>query len=134
VKDGLQEAPLLFDEMQLSQTLGFHDSRTLASFYDLFLQQSRPLLEVLQAGAGRQGDQTLEKLAHKLKSSSVSVGAQPLGAMLGRIEALCRAGDLEALAIVIPQAHRLAAQTFAAIDAFRIRLAGDAEPVPPQSD
>ena len=134
MKEDLQNEPLLFDRTALAQTLGVADASTLASFYEIYLQQARPLLEVLQPGAGLLGDRTLEKLAHKLKSSSFTVGAQPLAALLGRLEALCRAGDLDALAFLIPQAHQLAAQTFAAIDAFQISLAADAEKVQLQTD
>lgn len=139
MKDVSPEETLLFDKTVLPQALGVTDVPTLVSFYEIFLQQARPLLEVLQPGAVLQRDRVLEKLAHKLKSSSFTVGAQPLGVLLSRLEALCRTNDQDALVVLIPQAHALASQTLAAIAAFQISLSADAQPngrsqVDPKSD
>jgi HPt (histidine-containing phosphotransfer) domain-containing protein len=134
VTEELQKEPLLFDKTALARALGVADASTLASFYEIYLQQARPLLEVLQPGAGLLGDRTLEKLAHKLKASSFTVGAQPRWELLARLEALCRQGDQDALADQIPNAHALAAQTFAAVEIFQISLAANAEKVQLQPD
>ncbi len=127
MKEELQRETLLFDKTALALTLGVADVSTLASLYEIYLQQARPLLEVLQPGAGLQGDRTLEKLAHKLKSSSFTVGAQPLSELLGRLEELCRIDDQDALAEQLPSAHALAAETLAAVETFQISLAAGAE-------
>ncbi len=42
----LQKEPLLFDKTALARALGVADASTLVSFYEIYLQQARPLLEV----------------------------------------------------------------------------------------
>jgi len=120
--DEQQQTPL-FDPQLLGNMLGITDAQTLATFYDLFLQQAWPLLALLQAAAEPGHESALEKLAHKLKSSAHSVGAFPLSETLGQIEQLCRAGDDSGLASLLVQARPLAQQTLAAIHAEQIRLA-----------
>lgn len=122
----------LFDETLLGRSLGLQDAATLANFYELFLQQARPLLESMQPGAAMRDLQGLEKLAHKLKSSSHSVGAQPLGETLAQLETLCRAGNLDAVVRLLPSAHLLASRTLAAIADLQIRLSAAARHSPAQ--
>lgn len=62
-------------------------------------------------------DRVVEKLAHKLKSSSRSVGAHALGDILERVEQISRSGDMMALAPLIAQTRAMAEQTFTMIAA-----------------
>lgn len=107
----------LFDQHLLRQTLGLHDPRMLADFYTLYLVQARELLEVFLPGVEVREDRAVEKLAHKLKSSSRSVGALPLGDILERVEQISRSGDPLALAALVAQAREIAEQTFSVIAA-----------------
>lgn len=120
--DEHHEQPL-FDEALLSRMLGIQDARTLATFYELFLQQAWPLLDLLHPDTQARDVRAVEKLAHKLKSSAHSVGAIPLSETLGQIEQLCRTGDTEGLARQLTVAHPLAGQTLAAIADLQLRLA-----------
>jgi HPt (histidine-containing phosphotransfer) domain-containing protein len=105
----------LFDQQVLRQMLALQDPRMLADFYSLYLAQARELLDVFLPGAEMREDRVVEKLAHKLKSSSRSVGAHALGDILERVEQISRSGDMMALAPLIAQTRAMAEQTFTMI-------------------
>lgn len=107
----------LFDQQVLRQMLALQDPRMLADFYSLYLAQARELLDVFLPGAEMREDRVVEKLAHKLKSSSRSVGAHALGDILERVEQISRSGDMMALAPLIAQTRAMAEQTFTMIAA-----------------
>jgi len=113
---------LVFDETALAQLFGAGESPALSSYYALFIEQALPLLEIFHPEREQHSLQVLEKLAHKLKSSSSSVGAQALGQILGKVEAACLAGDQAALAHLVPQTYTVAVRTLDAIAAFQSRL------------
>lgn len=107
----------LFDQQVLRQMLALQDPRMLADFYSLYLAQAGELLDVFLPGAEMREDRVVEKLAHKLKSSSRSVGAHALGDILERVEQISRSGDMMALAPLIAQTRAMAEQTFTMIAA-----------------
>jgi HPt (histidine-containing phosphotransfer) domain-containing protein len=122
------EAADLFDPQVLRQMLALQDPRMLADFYTLYLVQARELLDVFLPGAEVRLDRAVERLAHKLKSSSRSVGANPLGNILERVEQISRSGDPLALAEVVAQAREIAQQTFAVIAAHAESLLAHSKP------
>jgi len=113
---------LVFDETALTQLFGAGEAPALSSYYALFIEQALPLLEIFHPEREQQSLQVLEKLAHKLKSSSSSVGAHALGEILGMVETACLAGDQAALARLVPQTYTVAARTLDAMAAFQSRL------------
>jgi len=113
----------VFDETALAQFMGIPGSAALCPFYELFIQQALPILDEFRPGQEAQNLQRMEKLAHKLKSSALSVGAEPLGLILAEVERACRSGDQQVLTQLVPQTYALAVRTLDAIAAFQIRLA-----------
>jgi HPt (histidine-containing phosphotransfer) domain-containing protein len=114
----------VFDETVLAELVGTLDARSLASYYEIFVNQASPILAVFASGIEQQKFREIEALAHKLKSSAHSVGARPLGRILEQVEMECRSGNLDALDYLVPEALRLTAQTLTQIKAFKVTLEG----------
>jgi HPt (histidine-containing phosphotransfer) domain-containing protein len=81
----------LFDPRVLPAALEMDDPETLASFYEMFIMVTREsLLELRECHQGADLA-TLEHIAHKLKSSSASIGAIKLAESFKTIESLAAA-------------------------------------------
>jgi HPt (histidine-containing phosphotransfer) domain-containing protein len=82
---------LLFDPRVLPAALEMDDAETLASFYQMFIMVTRESLQEL-SDCRQSADLTKVKdIAHKLKSSSASIGALQLAEAFRAIESLAAA-------------------------------------------
>ena len=99
------ESLTVFDDKHLGAVLGVNEPLILCDFYNLYLRQVNDILDVFVAGAGLERRDEVARLSHKLKSSSLSVGAAQLGESLERLELACRdeRQDVEELVAVSRQ-------------------------------
>lgn len=93
------EFPVL-DSEALPLALETREEAVLREFYELYLSQLEELRSS-QAMAVRSGDRrSIRLLAHKMKSSSLAVGAMCLGQLLSELEERCESlsgADFEVL-------------------------------------
>ncbi len=115
-------SPALFNPDHLGDIMGMTDAPALAEFYTLYLQQTQTLAAgLLDAGGG--GDLgALERLAHKFKSSTAFIGAEPLAKRLEQLEALCCSGDREGVEALLESSVSLAQRSLQEIAAWRDQL------------
>ena len=95
----LHEA-LIFDSEQLPAALETREEEVLQDFYALFLEQLVELQRALATATAQRDKVNFRLLAHKLKSSSLLVGAMRLGAALAALEESCLScadADIDAL-------------------------------------
>jgi len=95
----LHEA-LIFDSEQLPLALEIREEEVLQDFYALFLQQLVELQMGLASATALRDRANVRLLAHKLKSSSLAVGAIRLGEALAALEESCLSwpdADIDAL-------------------------------------
>jgi|GEM_PF-6736597 len=89
------QSQALFNPAHLGEIMGMSDSPALAEFYSIYLQQTQALAAEL-SDLGAAGDlPALERLAHKFKSSTGFIGAEPLAQRLEQLEQVCRTGERE---------------------------------------
>jgi CheY-like chemotaxis protein/HPt (histidine-containing phosphotransfer) domain-containing protein len=74
----------------------------VAELVATFLEESRELIAQIAAAGHDRDAAVLRRLAHSLKSSSASVGADALAARATEIERFAREGDLAATAPLVP--------------------------------
>ncbi len=116
------QIPALFNPEHLGEIMGMTDAPALAEFYTIFLQQTQALAAQLDE-FGAAGDlRTLERLAHKFKSSSGFIGAEPLAQRLEQLEGLCRSGELESVTGLLDSTVRLTQRSLQEIAAWRDQL------------
>jgi HPt (histidine-containing phosphotransfer) domain-containing protein len=111
-----RDAPV-FDAEQLPMALESNEEDALREFYDLFLVQIEELVNVFGSpGISSQAD-TVRLLAHKLKSSSLSVGAMRLGEQLAELEARCFLASPSEIELLVAGVVATAGQTDLALRA-----------------
>lgn len=87
---------ILFDPAVLPSALETNDVDTLASFYEMFILVTRDSWQQLTNSTSRLDLAKVRSAAHKLKSSSASIGAMQLTEALQALECLATetmAGD-----------------------------------------
>jgi PAS domain S-box-containing protein len=90
--------PTLLDHAVLARLhadLGGGDAAIVVELIDLFLTDTARVLIEMRQAIDDQAAETLQRMAHTLKSSSASLGAQPLAAHCGALELLAREGTLD---------------------------------------
>jgi HPt (histidine-containing phosphotransfer) domain-containing protein len=92
-------APTVVNPEALSAVLGTEDKRTLAHFYGDFRRTSTGIVDQIQSAYGVGDIQTLGKLAHKLKSSARTVGANGFADCCLSLEQAAKAGDAPEIAL-----------------------------------
>ncbi len=116
------QIPALFNPEHLGEIMGMTEAPALAEFYSIFLQQTE-LLAAQLGEFGAAGDlRALERLAHKFKSSSGFIGAEPLAQRLEQLEGLCRSGELESEPGLLDSTVRLTQRSLQEIAAWRDQL------------
>lgn len=88
---------IIFDENYISSILETEDTSFVIELYDIYLLQAQSILVKIVDPSSDNIDDILY-LAHKLKSSSRSVGAVALGNHLEAVEQAARDNDIAALA------------------------------------
>jgi HPt (histidine-containing phosphotransfer) domain-containing protein len=101
----------VFDAEQLPMALESNEEDVLCEFYELFLVQIEELVNVFGSpGIATQAD-SVRLLAHKLKSSSLSVGAMRLGEQLAELEARCFLASSSEIELLVAGVVATAGQT-----------------------
>ncbi|HLP91487.1 MAG TPA: response regulator [Nostocaceae cyanobacterium] len=77
----------------------------LAQMITIYLQETTKLLAVMQVAVEQKDVTTLQQAAHKLKSSSASVGALTLANLCKEMEAISRAGMIDGCVQLLAQAQ-----------------------------
>lgn len=112
------DAPL-FDPERLPLSLESREEDVLREFYELFLVQLAELQHAPMLTEPVRDWPSIRLLAHKLKSSSLAVGAVRLGELLAALEDACQSASAAHLETLLQQALRTAQQTG---EAMRARL------------
>ncbi|MCU0951804.1 MAG: response regulator [Burkholderiaceae bacterium] len=119
-------APVTFDVGLLQRLVGTDDS-TVRQFLAFFLRSEVPLFDDL-AQACTRGDVTAAAaISHRLRSSALTIGAAPLGALCGALEQYCRSDACEAPAdrvgaALLTHLHACRVEFDAACEAIRAAL------------
>lgn len=85
---------MLFDSTALPSSLGTSDADVLVQFYEMFLQTTLEYWSDLDTGSNPPDLTLVRHTAHKLKSSSASMGALALAQSLKELELVAAEGDL----------------------------------------
>ena len=85
---------VLFDKTALSSSLGTSKNDVLMQFYEMFIQITLESWNDLSAGNKSNDLKLVRQTAHKLKSSSASVGALALAESLKSLEMAAADGNL----------------------------------------
>jgi HPt (histidine-containing phosphotransfer) domain-containing protein len=111
---------VLFDKTALPSSLGTSENDVLIQFYDMFIQITLESWSDL-SNINKSNDLKLvRQTAHKLKSSSASVGARALADSLKQLELATADGNLLR---VIEQTEKTTQLLHATIDLVRAELA-----------
>ncbi len=108
--------PAPLDVAVLEQLVG-RDEACVREFLQLYRRSAQELRATLHAAIAAGDDAGAGAVAHKLKSSSRSVGALALGERCEQLEGLFKAGDRSAAAARLPGFDALLQRVFEAIDA-----------------
>ena len=76
----------LFDKTMLPNSLGTSEADILVQFYEMFIQITLESWRDLSAGNNSHDFKLVRQIAHKLKSSSASIGAIALAQSLKELE------------------------------------------------
>ncbi|MDP5018026.1 Hpt domain-containing protein [Anabaena sp. UHCC 0187] len=79
------------------------DEESLAEIINCYLVESPKIFIAIQASVTNQDANTLQKTAHKLKSSSASLGAMNLHQLCLELESKGRSGNLEGVVELVSQ-------------------------------
>ncbi len=107
---------------RLHADLGGDNPALIVELIDLFLTDAPPLLADLETALADASAGAAERIAHTLKSTSASVGAQALAKQCGRLEEQARAQDLTAGSEQVRLIHDLYAKTEQALQTLRAEL------------
>ena len=110
---------LIFDSEQLPLALETREEDVLQDFYALFQQQLDELQAVLASATALCDRANVRQLAHKLKSSSLAVGAIRLGEALAALEESCLSWTDADIDVLIADVIETSSLTAAAV---RVRL------------
>jgi HPt (histidine-containing phosphotransfer) domain-containing protein len=83
----------IFDSTSLEATLDETDSAILISFYQIFLDHTLSSWRAAEAAASNGQWQVVSAVAHSIKSSSRSIGADALSTAMSNIERITANGD-----------------------------------------
>ena len=112
----------IFDETYLAQSMELDDKDFLAEVYEIYVNQANVMVNDMIHKASdlatvKDNLSCITDLAHKLKSSSRSVGAFRMGHLMELIEAACRQQDADGAVMHIESLADVLARTVAAIGA-----------------
>ena len=96
---------------RMQAELGDDDPAIVADLIDLFLTDTPSMLTELRRAMVDRAADTLQRIAHTLKSSSASLGAKPLAARCGALEVLARERRLDEVGTHLEQIEVAYAQT-----------------------
>jgi HPt (histidine-containing phosphotransfer) domain-containing protein len=114
-----QSTIVLFDKTALPSSLGTSKNDVLIQFYEMFIQITLESWNDLSAGNNSHDFKLVFQTAHKLKSSSASVGALALADSLKSLEMAAADGNLVR---VIEQTERTTQLLHSTIDLVRAEL------------
>ncbi|MEM9216336.1 MAG: response regulator [Cyanobacteria bacterium P01_F01_bin.150] len=89
------------------ETMGLDPHEGLSMLLDVFLDESKVLIDTMQSAIAEQDSGKLKFAAHTLKSSSASLGATSLSEQCKRLEQLGSDDDLAQAAIIMPDVKAL---------------------------
>jgi HPt (histidine-containing phosphotransfer) domain-containing protein len=113
-----EPGPLDLDAIaELRQLGGEGGEDALRQLVAVFEEAAMPRLSALHEALGRRDAGELERRAHTLKGSSLSVGARRVADLSRALEQVGRAGDLTRAADLLPQLETELARYEAAIEA-----------------
>lgn len=98
---------VLFDKTALPSSLGTSEADVLIQFYDMFIQITVESWNDISAGNKSHDFKLVRQTAHKLKSSSASVGALALTDSLKSLEMAAADGNLLRVLELIEQTTQL---------------------------
>lgn len=98
---------VLFDKTALPSSLGTSEADVLIQFYDMFIQITVESWNDISAGNKSHDFKLVRQTAHKLKSSSASVGALALADSLKSLEMAAADGNLLRVLELIEQTTQL---------------------------
>ncbi len=105
----------VIDTAVLNEMFGDDQALTRA-ILDQFRRSAAPyMVELASAMSGRSAE-GVGALAHKLKSSSRTIGAAPLGDMCESLELAARQQDWEAMARLQPEVEQMLQQVLEAVE------------------
>jgi len=114
----------IFNAEKLPEALGCHEDEVLREFYQLYLVQLAELQNSPVMTTPVRDGQTMRLLAHKLKSSSLAVGATRLGDSLAQLEELCQSSSTRLLEEQVMSVLLTAQHTAEAVHARLQALSG----------
>jgi HPt (histidine-containing phosphotransfer) domain-containing protein len=85
---------ILFDKTALPTSLGTSDADVLIQFYEMFIQITLDSWGELSVGNSTHDFKLVRQIAHKLKSSSASIGAMALAQSLKELEVAATESNL----------------------------------------
>ena len=92
---GVQAAPVM--DVDVLKALVGDDAEILREFFVEYQASARNLAEELRQACAAEDAPQVGRIAHKLKSSSLSVGALALGGLCAELERACNTGDTHAI-------------------------------------
>jgi HPt (histidine-containing phosphotransfer) domain-containing protein len=115
-------AAVIFDPSILPVNLGTDDPETLASFYEMFIELTQAVWAEVQSSQTGVAPEALRSTAHKLKSSSASIGALRLTEELRRLEQLAVRQDALQITTQIALVSSLVEESVLAVRAYITEL------------
>jgi HPt (histidine-containing phosphotransfer) domain-containing protein len=104
------------------------DDDAVREFLGFYVKSEKPLFDELEQ-ARAQGDlAAAASIAHRLRSSSITIGAATLGSCCAELERICRNGERAALDQAVLQSREELQRVLAAIDLL-LRLGATAPAV-----
>jgi signal transduction histidine kinase/CheY-like chemotaxis protein/HPt (histidine-containing phosphotransfer) domain-containing protein len=97
--------PAGFMATQLTASLGLSASE-VREFLEEFLADASDLIARLEVGLAERDERAAFQASHAMAGAAANVGAVALGGVAERIEALCRTGDLDEAAKLLPDLVR----------------------------
>lgn len=111
ISDDLLDRPAIG---RLCDQIGAENVRELGQ---MFLDDLRPVLAVLDTAAAAEDRATLSATAHRVKSSALALGAAALGSLFHELEQQGPSEDWQTLIGLVERSHTVAAQTASALTA-----------------
>lgn len=105
----------LFDTTTLPNSLGTSEADILIQFYEMFIQITLESWQDMSAGNNSHDFKLVRQIAHKLKSSSASIGAMALAQSLKELELAATDSNLLRVIETTERTSQLLAETVASV-------------------
>jgi two-component system sensor histidine kinase/response regulator len=110
-------------DVNVLRSLVGDDEASISEFLHDFHRGATQIAVELRTACAQGQPTVAGKLAHKLKSSALTVGARALGELCAEIETLGRAGEMDALAALMPAFEKALASVEKYLDEIEMRSA-----------